>query len=199
MLNAIGDAINDPDGDRFDDTKKEEFLDRAKRQLVVLLCGLGKENLLSPFLVVSPSVAPTGGVVVFPSDFFAFQYNTNNQPIVEVNGKVAIPISNPAIKDFLTNSKSMFYADEDNPAFYLEKGGVVPFPADSSVVYHYVRKPKSFINMDTGKECELPRNLHSIIVQGAIVEAANIDKRSEVEVKAAGQWISEIKALLGGL
>ena len=141
MLTEIGDKLGDPKGERFDSTKKQELLDQAQERLIVLLLtfgqvGLSREDLLGVLLTVSSEITPDGDtdVALVPNDFFAHRKNKRGEPIIEIGGKRGRSVRDPGYKDLLTRSGSTQYASEDNPAFYEERGGVIPFPVGSKVL-----------------------------------------------------------------
>lgn len=206
MLTEIGDKLDDPGGNRFDPTKKQELLDQAQGRLIILLlacsqAGLAREDLLGVLLTVSDEIDPdeTLEVAVVPKDLFAYRRNRRGEPVIEIGGKNARFMRGPEYKDLLVRPGSTQYASKDNPAYYEERGGIIPFPVGSKVIYHYVRKPKSFVNLDEDKECELPRILHPILVQDAIKNAAKIGNKEKIRGEAESEYVRLFKGVLGWL
>jgi len=204
MLTEIGDKLDDPKGDRFNPTKKLEFLNQAQDRLIILLLvfkriGLGREDLLGVLSIVSSEVTPDAitGVAAIPDDFFDYRRNKKGEPIIEIGGKRSRRVD-ADYKDWLVKPGSTHYASEDNPAYYEESGGIIPFPVGSKVIYHYVRKPQSFADLDEDDECELSPILHPILVQDAIKTAAEIDGKANIANDAEGKYHLLIYKLLTG-
>ena len=135
-------------------------------------------------ITTTKDITPSGGVAAFPDDYFAMYQDNRGNYIVEIDDKVATHIKDPGLKDKLTDSSSVCYASAAHPAFYLEQGGVIPYPtAAKKVTLHYVRQPSAMSEQNA--ECELPTRLHPILVWAAVEMAASIEQQADVQGLAA--------------
>jgi len=184
MIDQMSRLLKDSPGrKRFPPEVCIPLLNRAQDWLVDFLVTARNFHSLAP-ITTTKDITPSGGVAAFPDDYFALYQDARGNYIVEIDDKVATHIKDPGLKDKLTDSSSVCYASTAHPAFYLEQGGIVPYPTTAEkVTLHYVRKPTAM--EEEGHECELPVRLHRLLVWNAVEEAASMEEQTSVQGLAA--------------
>ena len=134
-------------------------------------------------ITTTKDITPSDGVATFPDDYIALYQDNRGNYVVEVDDIVATHIKTPGLKDKLTDSSSVCYAPPEHPAFYVEQGGIVPYPTTANkVTLHYVRQPSAMSEEDG--ECELLARLHPFLVWAAVKMAASIEEQTGLQALA---------------